>query len=496
MFKFPSCILWAPPRNGKKHLNQHDNQVLKRLNRLLAGERTELWAEAASSCAKVRNYRPPTDNSANPEQQAKNNISRAQRFGHQGNYRKAMASLTSAGLASDSATLSTLRDKHPSAPLPTVNTQDTQPAMQIDAEVAMNCLRNFPRDSAAGLSHTYVTHYLNAIECPTPEYGARAAAAFTDVINVLAAGQAPVEVAPYLCGAPLYALKKKCGGIRPIAVGETLRRWTAKCLCSVITPKVVGQLKPLQLGTGVRGGCEAITQAINCILEQDTDTPYAILCVDLQNAFNSVSRDEVLKQVSVVCPELSAWVEYCYSRPSYLSFAGNFISSECGVQQGDPLSPLLFALAIQPVILKIKSEVPDLMLNAWYLDDGTFVGEPHDLAHALDILEIEFPLIGLQVNEHKCEVWAPNPSNTDLSVVNMNVSRCEEGMVILGTPISLSDDFIDKAVAKRAEKATTVLKLLPDINDPQLELALLRVCGGVPKMSFSLSTCKPTACLL
>ena len=60
-------------------------------------------------------------------------------------------------------------------------------------------------------------------------------------------------------------------------------------------------------------------------------------------------------------------------------------------------------------------------------------------------------------------------------------------MVILGTRISLSDDFIDKAVAKRAEKATT------DVNDPQLELALLRVCGGVPKMSFSFRTCKPTA---
>ena len=45
------------------------------------------------------------------------------------------------------------------------------------------------------------------------------------------------------------------------------------------------------------------------------------------------------------------------------------INSCSGVQQGDPLGPLGFAL------MWSKSFVSkSLLLNAWYLDDGTLVG--------------------------------------------------------------------------------------------------------------------------
>ena len=41
-----------------------------------------------------------------------------------------------------------------------------------------------------------------------------------------------------------------------------------------------------------------------------------------------------------------------------------------GVQQGDPLGPALFALAIHRVTSKVKSD-----LNVWYLDDGCIGGD-------------------------------------------------------------------------------------------------------------------------
>ena len=42
-------------------------------------------------------------------------------------------------------------------------------------------------------------------------------------------GNIPVSVQPFFFGATLIALRKKGGGIRPIAVGQTLRRLVAKC---------------------------------------------------------------------------------------------------------------------------------------------------------------------------------------------------------------------------------------------------------------------------
>ena len=52
-------------------------------------------------------------------------------------------------------------------------------------------------------------------------------------------------------------------------------------------------------------------------------------------------------------------------------FHGEFcFDSVTGVQQGDPLGPALFALAIYGVTSEVKSD-----LNVWYFDDGCISGD-------------------------------------------------------------------------------------------------------------------------
>ena len=56
----------------------------------------------------------------------------------------------------------------------------------------------------------------------------------TMAVKHLCAGKAPIEFAPYLAGASLFALDKTKNhvfDVRPIASGEIMRRLVSKCLC-------------------------------------------------------------------------------------------------------------------------------------------------------------------------------------------------------------------------------------------------------------------------
>ena len=69
----------------------------------------------------------------------------------------------------------------------------------------------------------------------------------------MAAGKVSEEVAPFLFGANLFAVIKKSGGFRPVAVGDVLRRLTSKVIMSEVAGPAAQMLRPLQFGVGVRG---------------------------------------------------------------------------------------------------------------------------------------------------------------------------------------------------------------------------------------------------
>ena len=109
------------------------------------------------------------------------------------------------------------------------------------------------------------------------------------------------------------------------------------------------------------------------------------------------------------------------------------ILSCCGVQQGDPLGPLGFALALH--IENVNRTVPGLLINTWYLDDGTLCGSATDLCAALEIIGAEGHLRGLSLNRGKSLLYAPADSSLSNNAFPPDIPVTNGGFKLLGSPV-------------------------------------------------------------
>ncbi|XP_055334990.1 uncharacterized protein LOC129586034 [Paramacrobiotus metropolitanus] len=297
--------------------------------------------------------------------------------------------------------LDELRTKHPKCTPPIMAPLDPgSAAPPISAADVFAAIHSFPRGSAAGPDGLRPQHLLDIVGPKMDVHSSQFCEALASVLNIVVNGKIPSDIRPTFFGGKLIALRKKDGGLRPIAVGLTLRRIVAKIVCTKVADRVTATLCPLQLGFNIRGGAEAIVHGTRKFAESDPETVKAILKIDFRNAFNTVSREAVLNAAHAHFPEYSAFLQSAYGYHSSLFLDQYNLSSESGVQQGDPLGPLLFCLVLHLLVITLTTE-----LNAWFLDDGTLGGSPASVLANFDRIIAEAHSIGLDVNIAKCELF-------------------------------------------------------------------------------------------
>ena len=126
----------------------------------------------------------------------------------------------------------------------------------------------------------------------------------------------PDYIKTYTAGR-LIPLDKKPSGVRPIGVGEVLRRIVGKAVIAILKPDLVGSTAPIQVCAGLQGGVEAAIHAMRQMYE-DPDCD-AVLLIDAENAFNSLNRNVALHNLKFTCPEFFKYVLNTYRQPSDLS---------------------------------------------------------------------------------------------------------------------------------------------------------------------------------
>jgi len=317
-----------------------------------------------------------------------------------GNIRAAVRLLGSDEKPADfsSASLAKLQAKHPE-PCPDrepVPDPRPTPSLSVDEADIWKALRSFPAGSSGGLDGLRPQHLLDLVNCA--DSGPILISALTGFVNALLGGGCHTVVCPILFGGRLIALDKKDGGIRPIAIGSTFRRLTAKCASAFAIAKLAPMLAPRQLGVGVPGGCEAAVHATRRFLSS-LSSDSVLVKLDFSNAFNCLHRDSMLLAVHKYAPELYKFCHLSYAQSSFLKFGSHILLSEEGVQQGDPLGPLCFCLTIHELLMSLSSK-----LAIGFLDDCTLGGYLDTVVEDLKLIGNEGARLGLSLNVSKCEL--------------------------------------------------------------------------------------------
>ena len=290
----------------------HVRTIKDRLRRWNNGECADLWAEAVAGEKKKLKDRKKKRGKDKPEKsQEEKNAARSVILTQEGQYTRALQALVSNGLAECTPdSLKEMQSKHPlpSRPQPPHPTTDV-PACAFNGAAVASAALSFHKGSAAGPSGMRPEHFKAVLKSTSSVLAEKALVALIRLVNKMAAGKVPKAVAPFLCGARLHAGKKKDNSLRPIAVGNLLRRLVSKCFSSALADRAAALLSPHQLGVGVRGGCEAIAHAVKEAVT--TDPSRWVLQADLVNAYNQADRGAMLEEVSRHFPECLSWVITC-----------------------------------------------------------------------------------------------------------------------------------------------------------------------------------------
>ena len=97
-------------------------------------------------------------------------------------------------------------------------------------------------------------------------------------------------------------------------------------------------------------------------VSQDYTSPVAAISLDAEKAFDRVEWQFLLSALESFGfgQRFIDWVSLIYTHPTASVLTNGVISSPFelgrGTRQGDPLSPLLFAVALEPLAVAIRSE--------------------------------------------------------------------------------------------------------------------------------------------
>jgi len=214
---------------------------------------------------------------------------------------------------------------------------------------------------------------------------------------------------------------KRLEGWRPISLMNNDVKILSAALAARLRP-LLPEITSVEQGAFIEDrvvheGVRLVDQVIQTLESQGSAG--RILAVDLRKAFDTVEHDYLLKVMDAmgIGPYFTGLIRTLYrgATSSVLNngtATGRFVLSR-SCRQGDPISPFLFLLAIEPLLIALKSNLDGVKTRggtakiAAFADDITvFLGGSDDVGNVLGIVDRFSEVSGLKINRDKSELMS------------------------------------------------------------------------------------------
>ena len=298
-------------------------------------------------------------------------------------------------------------------------------------------------------------------------------------------------------------LGKRPQGVRPILIGSVFQKVAAKAVCEQLRPLVPDRLLRMQYALGVPNGIANMTYLLQQLLAQ----------VDVSNAFCSMRREPA---IALLLSKLAfrsedqargwhSWMRRHYAEGLRIVWQdrsqekSHMLISHDGIGQGDPLSAMIFGLAVASAL----DSLPEARVEGWqrlaFMDDCCIVATPSQLRTGFPDLVAAFQDLGLVINMKKSRVWCPGDPRPMLheSLEPHRSHLVASGVILCGMPVGdmatelevpVGDEqFVASWLRRKAEALCADLDALEQLasygdvaGEPTLQLAFLILHSAFP----------------
>jgi hypothetical protein len=455
----------------------------KRIQHALAGRWAQLVHDATQNEQIWSNYfAQPRGHSQDPEHRR---MTRVQALASQGDVSKA------ANLLASNAIILSPHDPDVAAKLaPLLVTTPYTPVAQpqVSSTTASDSpqpqqLAISPTEAAAAIRHSGPSAagptgwHVSAIKCLA--HGQASLDRLASILTSILVGQLPGPLLQLLSSGALTVLSKDKGGVRPIVTRSIWLRLLSKSIVLKEQRTLARALAPLQCGVGMQGGTEFVTHSLRQLCHQHPD--WVVTSLDMSNAYGTVSRAHIREQLMLLRQEDRSFALAYFDRfcaPPFLVRATDYSTTVAeGVVQGDPLSPLFFALALQSTLTAASATMlqhePSARIFA-YLDDVYYIAPASVVVPTFEVFQTSIVASQLRINAAKTQVYKQNgPHALDDIQSHIGGDICTS-LRVLGSVMSCDTIAVPQHTPTDAQDVR-LFNRLDSLPSLQLRLTLLRM---------------------